>query len=331
MNFLYLIGNGFDVNLKIRTDYQSFYNYYLAQNSTENVVKLVKEDMKKNRYAQWSDLELGLGKFTSQLKDINELRTVYYDINILLKSYLTEIYNKRIAELDKQDLTTSLINYLIHPDKVFNARAKKSIKNFFITYANSNDVIDIITFNYTYTIEHLLKLKPTPSSLVLGKNIKSLPIKFGNINHIHGKLSDNDLILGVNDVSQIANEDFRSMEMASFLMVKPSITEERGDLLDDNCERLITYANLIALFGLSIGETDNKWWDIISRRMRSEVHCIVLYYAYDNNNYTHDADIFHHQSELKNVILSKLGLKNISGMANRVFVAYKSGMFDLII
>ena len=331
MNLLYLIGNGFDVNLKIRTDYQSFYDYYIAQESADDAVKLVKEDLKKNRYAQWSDLELGLGKFTSQLKDINELRTIYYDINTLLKFYLTETYNKRIAELDKQDLTDSLINYLIHPDKVFNARAQKSIKNFFSTYANSNDVVDIITFNYTNTIEHLLKLKTNPSSLILGKNIKSLPVKFGNVYHIHGKLSDNDLILGVNDISQIANEDFRSMEMASYLMVKPSITEERGDLLDDNCDRLITHANLIALFGLSIGETDNKWWDIISRRMRAEVHCIVLYYAYDNNNYTHDADIFHHQSELKNMILSKLGLKDIAGMANRVFVAYKSGMFDLII
>ena len=70
MNLLYLIGNGFDVNLKIRTDYQSFYDYYIAQESADDAVKLVKEDLKKNRYAQWSDLELGLGKFTSQLKRV---------------------------------------------------------------------------------------------------------------------------------------------------------------------------------------------------------------------------------------------------------------------
>ena len=119
MNYLYLIGNGFDVNLKIRTDYQSFYDYYLAQVSTDNAVKMVKDDMEKNCYEQWSDLE------------------------------------------------------------------------------------------------------------------------------------------------------------------------------------------------------------------RADSTCIILYYAYDNNNYIHDADIFNHQSELRYELLAKLGLKDITNAANRVFVAYKSRMFDL--
>lgn len=329
MNFLYLIGNGFDVNLKIRTDYQSFYDYYLAQVSADDAVKMVKNDMEKNRYEQWSDLELGLGKFTSQLKRVDELRTVCYDINVSLKNYLTQTYDARIAELKKHDLMQSLTNYLVHPEAVFNTRTRNAIHRFYSLFGNKADIVDVITFNYTNTIEDLLWLDNIPNDIPLETKDNSYPINFGSINHIHGTLSDNDVIVGVNDISQIANEEFRSTELTSFLMVKPTITEQRGDLLDDNCEQLIRRANVICLFGLSVGETDKKWWNLISDRMRADTSCIILYYAFDDNDYTHDADIFNHQSELKYELLAKLGLKDIAHVSDCVFVAYKSGMFDL--
>ena len=42
MNITYLIGNGFDLNLGLRTRYTDFYDYYLnnTESDTENISKL---------------------------------------------------------------------------------------------------------------------------------------------------------------------------------------------------------------------------------------------------------------------------------------------------
>ena len=41
MNYLYLIGNGFDVNLNIRADYQSFVDQTLANKMTRHLLKMM--------------------------------------------------------------------------------------------------------------------------------------------------------------------------------------------------------------------------------------------------------------------------------------------------
>lgn len=64
MNITFLIGNGFDLNLKLNTRYSDFYKYYIKNDPKDLLSKSIKED-----YEIWSDLEVGLGEF---LKDIGE-------------------------------------------------------------------------------------------------------------------------------------------------------------------------------------------------------------------------------------------------------------------
>ena len=58
MNILFFIGNGFDINLGMKTRYSDFYKYYKDIESKSNVIQKLKEEIAE-RIVNWSDLELG--------------------------------------------------------------------------------------------------------------------------------------------------------------------------------------------------------------------------------------------------------------------------------
>ena len=83
MNITFLIGNGFDLNLKLNTRYSDFYKYYIENAPKDLLSKSIKED-----YKMWSDLEVGLGEF---LKDIDENQIEeFLDSKSMLERMLSE-------------------------------------------------------------------------------------------------------------------------------------------------------------------------------------------------------------------------------------------------
>lgn len=67
MQILYIIGNGFDLNLDLKTSYNDFYKYYETVESKNPNVQKLKEHISKT-YDSWADLELALGDYTQHLK-----------------------------------------------------------------------------------------------------------------------------------------------------------------------------------------------------------------------------------------------------------------------
>lgn len=81
MNIVYLIGNGFDRNLGLKTSYQDFYQYYQQQpSSTEDILK-IKQLMKNEPSEFWSDLELALGRITTEFDDAIRFVKALQDIS----------------------------------------------------------------------------------------------------------------------------------------------------------------------------------------------------------------------------------------------------------
>ena len=59
----FLIGNGFDINVGLRTKYRDFYEYYIKKCPNDMLAK----NIGKN-YEYWSDFEVGLGRYTEKVK-----------------------------------------------------------------------------------------------------------------------------------------------------------------------------------------------------------------------------------------------------------------------
>ena len=83
MNITFLIGNGFDVNLGLKTQYTDFYPTYLEANKSlpdESCIKKFCKQIEGN-YETWSDFEKEFGqKAKGTTQEIGEILTNFNDL-----------------------------------------------------------------------------------------------------------------------------------------------------------------------------------------------------------------------------------------------------------
>jgi cobalamin biosynthesis Mg chelatase CobN len=102
MNIVYIIGNGFDLNLGMKTRYTDFYEYYKLIKSDKSSIKQLKNEI-LNNYQTWSDLELAIGNYTQKLNSTEEFDEVFEDILDKLSEYLEKEENSfDLNVIDKQ-------------------------------------------------------------------------------------------------------------------------------------------------------------------------------------------------------------------------------------
>ena len=287
MNITYLIGNGFDIKLGLRNRYIDFYKAYVAKpaKSDPQVIKTFKSEIndfikeethKEDKEIDWRDLEVALGKYTSKVP-MEEFETLYFDIIENLKTYLTGEYEYFDVRYYEPELFQK---YLADPvTGFFNHNQEKAISHFMNSFSGEI-IIDVINFNYTPTIEQLSGFEG--QELPIGKSVSGRPVKLRSVRHIHQSLADEDILVGVNDASQIANPDYSKNVDVCELLVKPNTNRVLGTGIDADCESIIDNTNLFVLFGTSAGITDSKWWSQICNRLTSAgpAYTRMLYFVY---------------------------------------------------
>ena len=86
MNVLYILGNGFDLAMGLKTSYPDFYKYLEKLTGSELLEKM-KDEIKADK-KNWSDMEEAFGKYTLNLNSQNELGDLYKDLTLCLQDYL---------------------------------------------------------------------------------------------------------------------------------------------------------------------------------------------------------------------------------------------------
>lgn len=319
MNILFILGNGFDINLGLHTGYQDFYEYYLKQPAKDPVIARLKDYLEKERYTTWADLEIGLGSYTLEVENIDQMRTIYYDLGDNLREFLKK-EEKSFSATDK--VLDAIKMGLVEPHSFLPPGMKDSIS----AYRNNHHPfqLDIISFNYTDTLEKIFQLLPnTNSSIQL-----STQTFLRTIRHIHMRLDDDDIIMGVNDESQILNKDLINDELRG-LIVKPYINKELQNLIDIECIKLIRNADLICLFGVSLGKTDLLWWQTIGDRFQ-KASIRILLFAYDKGAITRNSERIFKYAECKSLLLDRMGIaKPTDEQRARIYVGYKTSIFKV--
>lgn len=317
MNVLFILGNGFDINLGLHTGYQDFYDYYLKQPSKDSVITKLKGYLEKARYSTWADLEIGLGSYTLEVENIDQMRTVYYDLGDNLRAFLI---NEQESFTSTDKVLKAITSGFAAPHSFLPLGMRGSIER----YRNGQNqfLVDVISFNYTNTLEKILHSLPPSKSLVQ----LDYQTYLRTIRHVHMRLDDDDVIMGVNDESQILNKDFLNDELRG-LLVKPYINRELQNLIDIDCIRLTQDADMICLFGVSLGETDLLWWRTIGDRfLKSNVR--ILLFAYDKEAITRNSERIQKFAECKSLLFDRMGIaKPTDEQRNRVFIGYKTSLF----
>lgn len=325
MNITFLIGNGFDLNLGMKTKYEDFYNYYKTQESSSNLVKSLKNELAE-KHENWADLEMALGEYTKKINSADEFETIYEDIRDSLAQYINNEENK--YNLDSTQKETLRLN-LISPKKFLLPADQNTLVDYKNKWDSHNWNVRVISFNYTKTLENLLGFGN--ANLNMGNHHGSRTVTLNEFEHIHGFANDR-MILGVNDKSQIANVNFHNHIAVTNALVKPDCNRVHKLLHEQRCQSLIENSNLICLFGLSMGDTDKLWWELIGNRLVATDNCrLVIFNKGESLKSNQGYKLSPKEEKIKTHFLSKTNLSDEQKEAvkSKIFVGYNTEIFKI--
>lgn len=319
MNIVYCIGNGFDIAQGLRTRYSDFYAQYTNKYSTSisPSAKKLRGSIKSD-YETWADLEMGLGAYTIYLNEDNH-DEAYFDLSDSLREYLKKEEKRFWPDATRKD---EIIGDLVRPYKTLLERDAAEISSILDKNPLEDIHINIISFNYTTTLEKLL---PEHESVQIC-NLTHHNVYLDNIYHIHGTL-DSAMIMGVNDSSQVLNEAFHNNPDICDVLVKPQSNEAIRSNNVLICEKLITQADLIVIFGMSIGETDKLWWQLIGETiLDNKVKLIIFEHIDKPIDFTRAQKIGAKRKEVIKKFTSKLKFQpeHIKIISNRIYVNFST-------
>lgn len=327
MKILHILGNGFDLNLGLKTSYKDFYDYYKSVESSKNSINNLKTNI-SNNYKNWSDLELALGQYTEEFKTVDDFDEVFEDIGEQLAEYLIKEESKfDLAEINQ----AKFFENLAKPEVFLPVADNNKIRAYKSNFTNNTWVVDIVTFNYTRIIEKIIK---NNKNIKIGHHIANTgTVTLRGIEHIHGYVDDR-MVLGVNDVSQLKNKAFHQNVDILEAIVKQECNLAYGHTIDNHFKAKINEADFISIFGASLGDTDNIWWELIGQRIKEKNIPIIIFtrgeevisprIGYKNNRTKRD---------MRNYFLKKTKLKKeeIEKVKDNIFVALDTSMFKEII
>ena len=201
MQVTFLIGNGFDLNLGLKTKYTDFYPPYFGDPvfDTEDLDILQFKMLLSDDYSRWADFERALGKHTKDppLDEENTLRKCLQDFKRQFAKYLRAQENRINFDICGDEMAKEFLTYLFshldylqpHPQNQIRAALPSPF------LSGRGDTYHILTFNYTTIIDRLVS-HSEPSAF--------LPDSIGQIIHVHGTHSAG-MIMGVDNLDQVAN------------------------------------------------------------------------------------------------------------------------------
>lgn len=321
MRILHVIGNGFDINLGLKTKYSEFYKYYASQQSDDSLINELKQDIELG-IETWADLELAFGKYTKNLNDMVEFDRVWEDIVDNLCNYLES--EEQILKIDKLNIEKFLSD-LYTPELSLAQGYKEEIINFKNQFGAVTWNVNVITLNYTRTLERILEGKFPNHHIGSHQQGK---VKFGNIQHIHG-YTDDRTILGVNDESQVGKIDFRTNREILEALIKSTSNEAQKHNVDRICKNHIAEASLICIFGSSLGETDNYLWTLIGEQLKRGLKLIIFRKGEPiKGRFGHIAP--RSQRAVKMLFLNRTMLTDVekNALADNIYVALNTDLFS---
>lgn len=292
MRITFMVGNGFDLGLGVKSSYGAFYDWYCQIPSTKTHVRKFKNsimaDMTRDAPDEektWADFELGLGAYTSNFtkETVDQFLECYEDAQEGIAEYLTK--QEQILDLNRfpreayDSFRRSIVNFYEEiPDG-----EKDQIRESLNYSAAQNREVTVISFNYTHSFERILgKIPDEPLATWRTNGLQYICKIKRNIIHVHGTTTAYP-ILGVNDNSQIANKELINVPEFKEMIVKTECVNTLGQLWHKRAEEQITNSQFVCVLGMSLGESDAKWWYLIAKWLTGNDKRHVIVYWYEKN------------------------------------------------
>lgn len=317
MIITFMVGNGLDISLGLKTKYTDFYEYYF------NKKKNVKNDIMKsinNDFELWANLEKRLGEYTSRInsneKEIDKFYDDKYDLDCELRKYLRKEQEK-IDWNNENNINNVKKNFLSCLTNFYHNFSEVDREDIESVISNEQRYYRLISFNYTNVIQKCSEL--SESNL-----IETL--------YIHGTLEGEKTILGVNDSEQIENVEFRNNQEMLVSMCKLNINDFYGNKVKVKAQNILLRSGVICIFGMSLGETDKYWWNIIVNGLFNDnIQRIIIFNYEPELNLDFNVRVLRTQNKIKEQLLSYSNLSDNEKelIKDKIKVICNKNIFDL--
>ncbi len=324
MNVLFLIGNGFDLNVGLKTRFRDVLEAYLKRKDTDPRLCKFKEDINLD-FENWSDFEKQMGVYTDKFtpETIDDYCFCIRDFREFLVAHL----KKEESRIDYDQFHDQIMSIFLDSMQNFFDELKPSDIDILRPMRNIVEPIqyDFITFNYTSVLDRCLEMfnqKPFPRRLSHVDGI-------GQILHLHGTTEEN-LIMGIDNVSQIANESLANDKKLERTIIKPVINNKLKNLNNQIGESLIMQSRIICIFGLSLGITDQRWWHIIGGWLKGhDQRRLVLFVKENEWNLVHPEDSIEKIDEVLDKAFNAMNISSTQSISNRIHIGFNTDMFKI--
>lgn len=271
MNITFLIGNGFDKALGLKTAYMDFYKWYMGRSTAKlppcvrkfrsEIKDFVCKDGNINPY--WADAERGLANYTERFLtyEVEDFIKCYSDFSRHLMKYLNEQSKKISSGLARrmgEAFIPQLFNFYQEVDPI-----NRDIFEKLRMETKGEAKLNIVTFNYTKSIDKVFKtLSSNPLGSWKSNDGKTHSMITGTLVHAHG-YTDRWPIMGVCDPVSIKKQALLRDSIFRSIMVKKESIKRTGERWRSQVIELIRKSKVICIFGMSIGETDSDYWEMI--------------------------------------------------------------------
>ena len=330
MNITFLLGNGFDIGIGMPTRYEDFYKEYckITEEDDENI-RLFKEMLKnrekdeENRIINWADFEKAFGEHARDpdIKDKHAYLARFEDFAETFSAYLEKVesnvdYSDRVSIAKTMDTAVKSFYQIRTADK-------NRICGIIDQYG-ADRVYHFVTFNYTRTTDNCVD--------ALRQILKAdRTRKVGSVIHIHG-LVDRNMIVGVNDESQILNESFSSDPEVLRELMKPQQNLNSRTAYEESLISVIDNSHIICTYGMSIGETDRKWWSKLSGWLLEDPKRILVILVHERKydpRFPHRQDRFIRSVREKFMSFSGLPDADKKKIEGRILIDVNNDLFAM--
>lgn len=339
MDVVFFIGNGFDLQLGMKTSYRQFLELYTSLPSSDRDIAEFREYLRSDKGEWWSDAELGMGQYLGHFSD-NTLNTYFKRIRDF-KLKLAEYLDKENEDYDVADsplVIEAFKDFLLHSTNDVMLHSHKLHLN--ELRRNNDTFYHFITFNYTDALDRIIEacgndhpLEQFEKPTLAGKRIFNS--KLGTVIHVHGTLRSS-LIMGVDNPTQLNSVNIQNYSKLNRTMLKPLVNDELGRDEVEAATNLIDNSSFLFFYGLSFGETDKTWWDKIRQKIVTDANCQVIVFNLSSDeeiNPLIPEDVLDYVNNVKEDFLAKLGILRddpvFDTVRKRVFIIRNTKRLDI--
>ena len=337
VNVCVIVGNGFDLAAGLGTFTQDFVRGFADKHHGEcSPAGRIAERILIDGPENWADFEKKLGEYASVvdlMEDVEDPVAEYVNAKAAIESDLNAfIFEKgsfvddNLVEQAAGECLSSLCSWL---DELAPRERISVLGNF---SAPLTFDFHFVTLNYTQVLDSMLELQRASSASVYSSaNVSGYYLH--ECVHAHGDLSGNS-ICGVDSPSQICSEALSHSDEVLETVVKGQSQVLLGSLDDDRAFSLIKSAEIILIYGCSLGETDARWWKAVVNWLNaSSTKRFIVIFSYGfRRNGRPVAAVRKDITALKERLFSSAGLSDHElkkALFNRIFILSSESVFKM--